>query len=142
MLRPESPGANAMHHVYDSTDEALIATWQSKRICKPRVRQALLEGIRNGLTLAEVNADLAKCGESISVMAFQALVVEARRPLKGPATARGSPIDSSAQTSNNIMSSPIQPKPAKPRMSRAAIVWDCAMNRKPLPNFNDLETDE
>lgn len=131
-----------MHHVYDSTDEELIATWQSKRICKPRVRQALLKGIRNGLTLAEVNADLAKCGESISVMAFQALMVEARRPLKGPATARGSPAASSAQTPSNTVSRHPPDAPVKPRMSQAAIVWDCAMNRKPLPNFNELETDE
>lgn len=130
-----------MQHVYDSTDEELIASWQSRRICKPRVRQALLEGIRNGLTLAEVNADLAKCGESISVMAFQALMAEARRPLKGPAMARGSPAASPAQPSNTVSRDP-PGAPVKPRMSRAAIVWDCAMNKKSLPNFNDLETDE
>lgn len=126
---------------YDSTDEELIAAWGSKRIRKPRVRQALLEGIRNGLTLAEVNADLAKCGESISVMAFQALVVEARKPTKGATTARGSPPKSATQDRGEIASRN-QPAPPRPRMSQAAIVWECAMNKKPLPNFNDLETDE
>lgn len=76
---------------YDDIDETLIEKLGRPRVSKPRVRQAMIEGVKGGLTFKQANAILGEFGESICLDAFQSLTEEANGRPKSSFNARGSP---------------------------------------------------
>lgn len=76
---------------YDDIDETLIERLGRPRVSKPRVRQAMIEGVKGGLTFKQANAILGEFGECICLDAFQSLTGEAKRKPKSSFNARGSP---------------------------------------------------
>ena len=77
--------------IYDDIDETLIEKLGRPRVSKPRVRQAMIEGVKGGLTFKQANAILGEFGECICLDAFQSLMGEAKGKPKISFNARGSP---------------------------------------------------
>lgn len=76
---------------YDDIDETLIEKLGCPRVSKPRVRQAMIEGVKGGLTFKQANAILGEFGECICLDAFQSLTREGKKKSNISFHARGSP---------------------------------------------------